>query len=72
MGGGIGGNVGALAAGRQRWGFVGASVAARQGGFCRLALGWARWHGGVVGVVVLSRRWHQRTGVGGGGTQQLT
>jgi hypothetical protein len=40
-----------LAAARQRWGFVGALVAVRQQGFCRLALGWACWQGGVVGLM---------------------
>jgi hypothetical protein len=46
VGGGIGGNVGALAAARQRWGFVGVSVAACQGAF-------AGWHwGGRIGRAV--------------------
>ena len=56
-GGGIGCNVDALVASRQCWGVVGASATGRQLGFCRLvlALGWARWLGGVVGASAVVR-----------------
>ncbi len=36
---------------------VGASSAACQWGFCRLALGWARWQGGVDGALAVARWW---------------
>ncbi len=38
---------------------IGASLAARQRGFCRLVLGWTPWQGGVDGALVVAH-WRGR------------